>query len=100
MEVPMSEQVSGLGVSPGRTAGPVYRMARAPRLPEVVPVVTDPAAEADRASGALRFVADVLAGLAAGAEKTAAEVLDAESLMAGDPTLAAAVAERVKRGLP
>lgn len=92
--------MNGLGVSPGRTAGPVYRMAAAPTLPDVVPSVSDPAAEVEQAAAALRAVADQLRALAAGAEKTAAEVLDAESLMAADPMLAAAVAERVKAGRP
>lgn len=91
---------NGLGVSPGRTAGPVYRMAAAPTLPEVVPAVSDPAAEVELANGALRHVSELLRGLAAGAEKTAADVLDAASLMAADPMLAAAVAERVKAGRP
>src|SRR6266545_1454035 len=96
----MVERLTGLGVSPGRTAGPVYRMALPPTLPDEVPAVTDPAEEAERAAEALGFVSDVLAGLARGSGKTAAEVLDAESLMAADPTLASAVAERVKRGRP
>jgi len=92
--------MNGLGVSPGRTAGPVYRMASAPRLPVDVPVVTDPAAESERASAALTFVAETLRALAATAEKTAAEVLDAESLMAVDPMLAAAVTEHLKQARP
>lgn len=96
----MTDLLTGLGVSPGRTAGPVYRMAPPPSLPAEVPAVTDPAAEADRAAAALRFVSELLTELAASADKTAAEVLDAESLMAADPTLASAVAERVKQGLP
>jgi phosphoenolpyruvate-protein phosphotransferase (PTS system enzyme I) len=96
----MAERLTGLGVSAGRTAGPVYRMALPPTLPAEVPAVTDPVGEAERAAEALRFVSEVLAGLAKGAGKTAAEVLDAESLMAADPTLASAVADRVKQGRP
>ena len=92
--------MNGIGVSPGRTAGPVYRMAAAPKLPDEVPAVADPVAEVERASRALAFVAETLSALAVGAEKTAAEVLDAESLMAADPMLAAAVADRVKQGHP
>src|SRR5690348_3612815 len=90
----------GLGVSPGRTAGPVYRMAPPPTLPAAVPEVTDPAAEAERATGALRFVSEQLAALSSTSDGTAAEVLDAASMMAADPTLAASVAERVKSGRP
>ncbi|MFL6143028.1 MAG: phosphoenolpyruvate--protein phosphotransferase [Labedaea sp.] len=102
----MADRLVGLGVSPGQAAGAAYRMGTAPALPERVPAVTDPAAEADRAGAALTFVAEQLAGLAAvagaagPARKTAAQVLDAASLMAADPTLAAAAAERVRAGRP
>jgi phosphotransferase system enzyme I (PtsI) len=96
----MPDARTGLGVSPGRAAGPVYRMTPPPALPAEVPEVADPAAEAERAAGALAFVAEQLAALAARADKTAADVLDAESLMAADPTLVAAAKERVRRGRP
>jgi phosphotransferase system enzyme I (PtsI) len=76
-------------------------MAPPPTLPAEVPAVTDLGREVERAAGALGFVATTLAGLAkAATDRTAAEVLDAESSMAADPTLAEAVAERVRRGRP
>jgi phosphotransferase system enzyme I (PtsI) len=75
-------------------------MAAVPTLPNEVPEVTDPAAETERAGDALRFVAELLRGLAAGAEKTAADVLEAESLMAADPMLLDAVAASVRLGRP
>ncbi|HEV2780560.1 MAG TPA: phosphoenolpyruvate--protein phosphotransferase, partial [Actinophytocola sp.] len=56
--------------------------------------------EGERAARALGVVAEQLVGLAGAASKTAAEVLEAEALMAADPTLAEAVAGRVAAGRP
>ncbi|HEV7651900.1 MAG TPA: phosphoenolpyruvate--protein phosphotransferase [Actinophytocola sp.] len=92
--------LAGLGVSPGRTAGPVYRMAPPPTLPDEVPAVADPAAEKAAAAAALRFVAGELTRLSGQVEGPAADVLDTESMMAVDPTLADAVAGRVAAGRP
>lgn len=94
------ERLTGLGVSPGRAAGPVRRMAAPPTLPATMPAVTDAAGERERAAGALRAVAAELAARAASASGTAAAVLEAESLMAVDPTLVAGVADRVSHGRP
>jgi len=93
-------ELAGLGVSPGRSAGPVYRMAPPPTLPAEVPPVTDTSAEVEAASAALRFVSDELTRLSRQAGGTAAEVLDTEAMMAVDPTLADAVSNRVKAGRP
>jgi phosphoenolpyruvate-protein phosphotransferase (PTS system enzyme I) len=90
--------LTGLGVSPGRTAGPVYRMSGPPTLPAGPPEVADPAAEAGAASAALRFVADELARLSRAVEGPARDVLDTESMMAVDPTLADAVSRHVAAG--
>lgn len=91
-------ELAGLGVSPGRTAGPMYRMSPPPSLPAEAPAVTDPAAEAEAAAAALRFVADELTRLSGQVEGAAADVLDTESMMAVDPTLADAVSGRVHAG--
>ncbi|MGH3878125.1 MAG: phosphoenolpyruvate--protein phosphotransferase [Actinophytocola sp.] len=91
-------ELSGLGVSPGRTAGPVYRMSPPPTLPAEPPPVTDPEAETTAAKAALRFVADELTRLSGQVEGTAADVLDTESMMAVDPTLADAVSRQVAAG--
>jgi phosphoenolpyruvate-protein phosphotransferase (PTS system enzyme I) len=85
-------------VSPGRTAGPVYRMSPPPTLPAEPPPVTDADAETAAASAALRFVADELTRLSGQVEGAAADVLDTESMMAVDPTLADAVARQVGAG--
>lgn len=92
--------LAGLGVSPGRTAGPVYRMAPPPTLPADMPAVARPAAEVEAAAAALRFVAEELSRLSRQVEGAAADVLDTESMMAVDPTLADAVARRVEAGRP
>ncbi|HEY0452490.1 phosphoenolpyruvate--protein phosphotransferase [Actinophytocola sp.] len=96
----MPESLAGLGVSPGRTAGPMYRMSPPPSLPAETPAVTDAAAEVEAASAALRFVADELTRLSGQVEGAAADVLDTESMMAVDPTLADGVSRRVDAGRP
>ncbi len=88
----------GLGVSPGRTAGPAFRLAPPPALPADVPAAG--ADDAARAVAALRFVADDLANLAGEVSGTAAEILDAESMIAADKTLADAVTAKVASGRP
>ena len=93
-------ELTGLGVSPGRTAGPAYRMSPPPTLPGEVPAVADADAEKAAATAALKFVADELTRLSGQVEGTAAEVLDTESMMAVDPTLADGVARRVDAGRP
>lgn len=96
----MPTELRGLGISPGLAAGPLYRVAARPALPETVPAVTDPAAEVRRAVAALEAVATELERRAATAEATAAEVLGAEAMIARDPTLAEAVETRVTAGQP
>ena len=91
-------EMYGLGVSPGRTAGPVYAMGSPPVLPAEVP---EPGPdEAGRASSALAFVSAALDELAAKVSGPAAEVLATQAMMAADPTLADAVAAKVAEGRP
>jgi phosphotransferase system enzyme I (PtsI) len=86
----MADTLQGLGVSAGATAGPALRMGQAPQLPAPRPV-TDPDAERAAARGALGLVGEELAQRAARAADPAARaILDAQSLMAGDPMLAEA----------
>lgn len=94
----MPEDLRGLGVSPGRTAGPVHAMGAPPVLPAEVP---EPAAdEAERAAKALQFVATSLDELAARVTGPAAEVLATQAMMAADMTLAEAVETKVGAGRP
>ncbi|MDQ1642921.1 MAG: phosphoenolpyruvate-protein phosphotransferase system enzyme, partial [Actinomycetota bacterium] len=88
----MPEPLRGLGVSPGVGAGPVFRVAAPPALPEQQPTVDDAAGEARRATEALEQVGAELEARAATATATAAEVLGAQAMIARDPTLAETVA--------
>jgi phosphotransferase system enzyme I (PtsI) len=89
----------GIGVSPGLAAGPVCRVAPPPDLPDARPV-TDPEAEIALALRALASVAaDLDRRAASTADGTAAEVLRAQSMMAGDPVLGEAVTDGVRAGL-
>ncbi|MEV0822252.1 putative PEP-binding protein [Nonomuraea rubra] len=75
-----------MGVSQGRAAGPVIRLADPPELP-APRTVTDPGAEAATVAKALEAVAAELnrRALAAGGE--AAEILEALAMIAEDPVL-------------
>ncbi|GIF08103.1 phosphoenolpyruvate--protein phosphotransferase [Actinoplanes siamensis] len=94
----MPENLAGIGVCAGVAAGPLLRIAAAPALPPPLPV-TDAAAEVDRAYAALAgVVADLERRADRAAEATAAEVLRAEAMMAGDEELREAVRERIEGG--
>jgi phosphotransferase system enzyme I (PtsI) len=94
----MPEDMNGLGVSPGRTAGPVYSMGSPPVLPAETPQPGPD--EAQRAADALAFVSSSLDELAGSLSGEAAEVLATQAMMAADPTLAGAVAAKVAEGRP
>lgn len=86
----MSSEISGIGVSPGRVAGPVVRMPdpigeppAGARLDDAEPI--DAAiARIEHAGETVRAGLDAAAGRASGQGK---EVLEATALMAADPTL-------------
>jgi len=92
-----ADLLTGLGVSPGVAVGPVARMAGRPELPPPAPV-SDVDGEVTRAAAALDAVSRDLTDRAAGAAADAAAILEAQSLMAADPTLADAVGELVRGG--
>src|SRR6266511_2328125 len=56
----MSDQLQGIGVSPGSAAGPVARMAPPPQIPAGSGPPADPDAEIRAAEAALAAVADDL----------------------------------------
>ncbi|MEO3890988.1 phosphoenolpyruvate--protein phosphotransferase [Nonomuraea sp. B5E05] len=98
--------LAGLGVSQGRAAGPVIRMAGPPALPEPRPV-TDAAAEAATVARALEAVAADLDRRAAAARPAtrsaagggeAAEILEALAMMAEDPMLLEEAERRARDG--
>ncbi|AWS42702.1 phosphoenolpyruvate--protein phosphotransferase [Streptosporangium sp. 'caverna'] len=95
----MAETLRGLGVSPGRAAGRVYRMAGPPLLSAPVQAV-DAESALSEALSALRATS---AELAARAEKapdtTSREILEAQSFIADDPGLHESVEEGVGAGM-
>ena len=60
MTVERAVSMQGIGVCPGRAAGPVALMGARPRLPAERPTVADPDAEADAALAALSLTAEDL----------------------------------------
>ncbi|MDD9205518.1 phosphoenolpyruvate-utilizing N-terminal domain-containing protein, partial [Georgenia sp. 10Sc9-8] len=79
----------GLGVSPGRAAGRVARMADPIAAParETLGAGADVESEADRVAAAAQRVAAELTAAAEGAGDEGREVLETTAQMATDPTL-------------
>jgi phosphotransferase system enzyme I (PtsI) len=96
----MPAVLSGVGVSAGAAAGPVARMAEPPAIPTDVKPSGDTDAESATALEALEGVATQLDERAARAPKEAAGVLQAQAMMARDPTLADKVSDAAKSGKP
>ncbi|WP_433604117.1 phosphoenolpyruvate--protein phosphotransferase [Dactylosporangium sp. CA-139114] len=93
-------ELAGIGVSPGRAAGPVLHLAPPPALPAPTPVA-DAGAEKARVRAAVEAVAAELRRRAdAAAEDTVAEVLRAQVLMATDEMLTDAADAAVDAGSP
>ncbi|KAA5832053.1 putative PEP-binding protein [Saccharopolyspora hirsuta] len=91
----------GVGVSPGRAAGPVVWVHD--RLPDPLPgpAPADPAAEAARIRPAAEAVSQRLIARAAAADGAAREVLEMTATMATDPSLLGKAEQAVtERGLP
>ncbi|GAA2377205.1 phosphoenolpyruvate--protein phosphotransferase [Dactylosporangium salmoneum] len=93
-------ELNGLGVSPGRAAGPVLHLASPPSLPSPAAVLSA-AEERDAVRRAVAIVAAELTRRAdAAADPTAAEVLRAQVLMATDEMLADAAFAAIDAGAP
>ena len=94
----MTNSLQGIGVSAGISAGPVARLAAVPALPPARPVV-DSAADLAAARDALQAVSDDLNARAGSAtDQVARGVLEAQAMMAGDPTLIDAIADQIGGG--
>jgi phosphotransferase system enzyme I (PtsI) len=95
-------ELRGTGASPGVAVGPVARMAG--RVPEPPPGgAARPADAPAEARAALRALGEVAGDLDARAEAAggeAQEVLEAQAMMAGDPSLAARVEQLAGQGRP
>ena len=91
----------GIGVCPGRAAGPVALMGPRPRLPADRPVVVDAETEAAAAIAALSVTAEDLERRAtATAIPGAAEVLEATAMIARDPSLEESIRSAIAKGEP
>jgi phosphotransferase system enzyme I (PtsI) len=94
-------RIAGIGVCPGRAAGPVALMAPRPRLPDDPPPVIDVDGEVQAAIAALSLTADDLERRAAAtAVPGAAEVLEATAMIARDPSLEEAIRSAISKGEP
>jgi phosphotransferase system enzyme I (PtsI) len=101
MTVQSPAHFRGIGVSPGRVAGPVALMAPRPRLPADRPDVADAEAEAAAALAALELTAEDLERRAAAtAVPGAADVLAAAAMIARDPSLEEAIRLSTGEGEP
>jgi phosphoenolpyruvate-protein phosphotransferase (PTS system enzyme I) len=91
----------GIGVCPGRAAGPVALMGPRPRLPADRPAVVDAESEAADAIAALSATAEDLERRAtATAIPGAAEVLEATAMIARDPSLEESIRSAIAKGEP
>ncbi|ONI72837.1 phosphoenolpyruvate--protein phosphotransferase [Actinosynnema sp. ALI-1.44] len=87
--------LSGVGVSPGRAAGPVIIVAQPSGEPPAGPPPTDTAAEADLIAPAADRVAADLNARAQAATGEARQLLETTAMMAADPTLVTQAAQLV-----
>jgi len=100
----MSDRLAGVGASPGRAAGPVYRKAEPPTFDSLTPQQRelDAPVTAEQAIAALCAVSDDLAHRSASARNrgrgVAADVLRTQSMIAADSTLANDVTARIAAG--
>lgn len=79
--------LSGVGVSPGRAAGPVVVVAQPAGEPPAGPPPADTAAEASRIAQAAHRVSAELNARARAASGEAKQLLETTAMMAADPTL-------------
>lgn len=91
-------EITGIGIGQGVAIGPVVRMAERLAEPADVPSALDPAHEEARAKAALSAVAAELQRRGAVAGGAAEEVLEAQAMMAGDPSLFELVVARLATG--
>jgi len=88
----------GVGIGQGVATGPVQRMAEALPAPEQVPSTAGADTERARVQEAISHVAADLTRRAAAVDGAAQEVLEAQAMIAEDPTLADEVEERIAAG--
>jgi phosphoenolpyruvate-protein phosphotransferase (PTS system enzyme I) len=94
------DRLGGVGASPGIAVGPVALLAGRVPEPPTDGAAGPPAAEAGAALDALEAVAADLDARGEAAGGDAQDVLEAEAMMARDPSLAARIEELAGTGLP
>ncbi len=90
--------LTGAGIGQGIALGPVLRMSDPLPEPEATPSTRTPDEEKARVAAAVQTVAADLRERAGRVTGTAAEVLEAQSMMAEDSSLAADVSSRIEGG--
>lgn len=90
--------LTGVGIGQGVAIGPVVRMAPAPQAPAEEISQLAAAEESTRVNGSIAAVAADLTARGQAAGGQAQEVLDAQVMMAQDPTLTEAVEAKVTAG--
>jgi phosphotransferase system enzyme I (PtsI) len=90
--------ISGTGIGGGIAMGVVARMADPLPEPDQAPSSSGADAELERAALALAEVAEDLLSRGERAGGSAKQILEAQALMAKDPTLAEGVGERIAQG--
>ncbi|WP_081687697.1 phosphoenolpyruvate--protein phosphotransferase [Glycomyces tenuis] len=88
----------GVGIGLGVAQGPVVRMVEPAAAPEYATSTLGAEAEYARVREAITAVADELAARAEAAGGAAQEVLEAQAMIAADPTLLDEVDDRINRG--
>jgi phosphotransferase system enzyme I (PtsI) len=88
----------GLGISPGRAAGRVHRMAGPPLLSAPVPVADTDSETALAVRGLESAAGELTARAEAAADLAAREILEAQAMIAADPLLRESVEQRVAAG--
>ena len=88
----------GVGIGQGIATGPVQRMAEALPAPEPAPTTAGADAERTRVQEAISHVAADLTRRSAAVDGAAQDVLEAQAMIAEDPTLADEVEERIAAG--
>ncbi|MGK9146298.1 phosphoenolpyruvate--protein phosphotransferase [Plantibacter flavus] len=90
--------LQGIGIGQGIALGPIARMSDPLPAPADDPSTLDVATETERANTSLAAVARELEARGAEAGGSAQEVLEAQAMMAEDPTLAEEIATRLADG--
>ncbi|UOE24596.1 phosphoenolpyruvate--protein phosphotransferase [Agromyces soli] len=91
-------EIQGIGIGQGIAVGPVVRMAEPLPAPEDRASGFDASQEEERARTSLAAVADELQRRGARAGGAAKDVLEAQAMMAGDPSLITDVVKRLAEG--